>query len=430
MTAKLRWFWARLDANYWFYPALFVLLALAVAVTTLSLDRRGYGAQIATQGPPLAATADSANTMLQIIAAGMFGTAATVFSITIAAVVFASGSYGPRLLSNFLEDKGNQLSLATLIGTFVYALAVLTSVRTGDEVTGAGGFVPQLSLLVAYAFTAISVGVIVYLLNHIPSSIRISHVLEGIGRRLLRDIARRYPDPDRGDEPEAAGAGESVRSARTGYVQLIDFEGLACLAKENNCRLALEMRTGDFVHPGTPLLRILGRKADENCARAIEKCLTVGAVRTPEQDLQFLIDELVEIGLRALSPGINDPFTAIIALHWLGAAITQIGLRDLNRSEGLIEGERFVHPLHDGFDHFVSRSFGAIRNSVSASPMATLVTLDTLAGASRAISNEARRERLRKEIDAMTAQARHALDGPDLEEVEARYNQVCERLAA
>ena len=133
MMVKLRWFWTRLDANYWFYPALFVVAALTLAVVALSLDHRGYGAAIEAAGPPFAATPGSAHTMLQIIAGSMLSAAATVFSITIAAVAYASGTYGPRLLANFLEDKGNQFSLATLLGTFVYALTVLNSVRLGSD---------------------------------------------------------------------------------------------------------------------------------------------------------------------------------------------------------------------------------------------------------------------------------------------------------
>lgn len=430
MTAKLRWFWARLDANYWFYPALFVLLALGLAVATLSLDRAGYAAEIARHGPPLAATADSAHTMLQIIAGAMFGTAATVFSITIAAVVFASGNYGPRLLSNFLEDKGNQLSLATLIGTFVYALTVLTSVRIGDEVTGAGGFVPQLSLLVAYGLTAISVGVIVYLLNHIPSSIRINHVLEEIGRRLLRDICERFPAlDDGGAEPPEGEQGAPVPSSQTGYVQLIDFDGLSSTAERIGHPIALEVRTGDFLHRGKPLARICGGKADEALACEIEAHFTLGAVRTPEQDLQFLIDELVEIGLRALSPGINDPFTAITATHWLGAGIAELGRRNLARQEGMIGNTRHAIPLPDDFTHFVTRGFGALRGAVATSPIAARIMLEVLADAAGTFDNARRRELLRREADALVAQARTALTGPDLAMVEERHAEIWSRLA-
>ncbi len=424
MTSRLRWFWTRLDANYWFYPALFVFAALTLAVVTLSLDHRGYGDFIERAGPPFAATPASAQTMLQIIAGAMLGAAATVFSITIAAVAYASGTYGPRLLANFLEDKGNQLSLATLLGTFVYALTVLNSVRIGSDDADSYSFAPQLSLMGAYLFTATSVAVIVYLLNHIPSSIRINHVLEGIGRRLLNDIREHYPEDDDGAGMDDAPKGERVLAGRTGYVQLIDFDSLTVLAKKHSRRLALEIRTGDFVHPGKPLLQICGGDLDEDIAEKCTAYFTLGSVRTPEQDPQFLIDELVEIGLRALSPGINDPFTAITALHWLGAAIAELGQRDLHKRDGLQDGTRYVFPLPDDFDHFLARSFGAIRSAVAASPIAARVMLDTLSSAAQAIQNGERRDLLARQADDLLAQARLVLAGPDLAMVQARYAEV------
>jgi uncharacterized membrane protein len=170
---------------------------------------------------------ESASNMLSIIAGSMIGVASTVFSITIAAVAYASGSYGPRLLTNFMEDKGNQFSLATFIGTFVYALAILRVVRAEHErpadaadaaATVLPGFMPQLSLLTASALMAVSIGVLVFFLNHIPSSIRINSVLKGIGERLLDDIRSRFPDRFRNQEPRASNGGRAIVAKATGYI--------------------------------------------------------------------------------------------------------------------------------------------------------------------------------------------------------------------
>ncbi|WP_156502006.1 DUF2254 family protein, partial [Erythrobacter sp. HI0063] len=136
----------------------------------------------------------------------MIGVASTVFSITIASVAYASGNYGPRLLTNFMEDRGNQFSLATFIGTFVYAITVLRAVRKAEETplfatepTAMSGFVPQISLLTAFVLMLLSIAVLVYFLNHVPASIRVNAVLEGIGGRLLRDIKRLFPEENRGE---------------------------------------------------------------------------------------------------------------------------------------------------------------------------------------------------------------------------------------
>jgi hypothetical protein len=130
---ELRWVWSRLNANYWFYPALFAIVAGALAVLTVYLDRSGFAQGLNKAGWIMPARPGGASDMLTVIAGSMIGVASTVFSITIAAVAYASGNYGPRLLTNFMEDRGNQLSLATFIGTFVYAVIVLRSVRGDDH---------------------------------------------------------------------------------------------------------------------------------------------------------------------------------------------------------------------------------------------------------------------------------------------------------
>ena len=432
MSARIRWLWSRLNANYWFYPALFSLIGVALAVGLLRLDRSGFAEALNDMAWLVPARPDGASNMLTVIAGSMIGVASTVFSITIAAVAYASGNYGPRLLTNFMEDKGNQFSLATFIGTFVYAITVLRTVRAEDEVasnaadaasTALPGFVPQLSLLVAYALMALSVAVLVYFLNHIPSSIRINTVLEGIGDRLLHDVQKAFPEPNSGSQaPVAPAGGVPVGVERTGYVQIIDFEGLCELAEKSEARIVLAVRTGDFVHPGMVFARVVGGRDD---SMDLSGCFTLGATRTPEQDPQFLVDELVEIGMRALSPGINDPFTAINALHWLGAATAELGTRDLLKMDfdrdGQGERPLRVFPLPDDFDHYVRRGFGAMRGSVAASHTAALVMFDALRHSAAAIDDDSRVALLRRQGDLLVEQARLNLAGPDLQDLEARY---------
>jgi uncharacterized membrane protein len=165
---------------------------------------------------------------------------------------------------------------------------------------------------------------------------------------------------------------------------------------------------------------------------AIRDCLALGSSRTPHQDLQFLIDELVEIGLRALSPGINDPFTAITAIHWLGAATARLGERDLRiRVDREIEVEdALVIPLDDDYSHFLARGFGAIRSSVATNRIAAMVMFEALARAAAPLDDETRRAELRKQGEQLIEQARVHLEGPELQLVEARYASFAAELAA
>ncbi|WP_121117466.1 DUF2254 domain-containing protein [Croceibacterium ferulae] len=429
--SEVRWLWSRLTGNYWFFPTLFALAATALAFGMLALDRAGSAAWLNDQNLIAPARPDGATTMLSVIASSMIGVAATVFSITIAAVAYASGSYGPRLLTNFMQDRGNQLSLATFIGTFVYALIVLRSVRAEDEVTSSAqdaaatalpGFVPQLSLLVAFGLMAISVGVLVYFLNHIPDSIRINTVLRGIGQALLDEVEEMYPHLGGGEERRDMREGAPIRADRAGYIQFIEFDDLAKAARKHGCCLTLEVRTGEFIHAGMVLARVVDGPGNDELAKCVRDALTVGSARTPAQDPQFLMDELVEIGLRALSPGINDPFTAITALHWLGAATADLARRDLRKvvAEEAPEA-RSVIPLADDFAHYLARGFGIMRSAVATSRPAALVMLDSLRHAAGAIDDEHRAKLLEQEGERLLEQARLALDGPDLQELEARH---------
>ncbi|MCM0001258.1 MAG: DUF2254 domain-containing protein, partial [Erythrobacter sp.] len=303
MSAKTRFQWARLTANYWFYPALFSILGAGLAIAMIALDSSGIASGLGEAEWFLPARPQGALTMLSVMAGSMIAVAATVFSITIAAVAYASGNYGPRLLTNFMEDRGSQLSLATLIGSFVYAVVVLRAVRGEDEtaalagavIHGAAGsaeaalpgFVPQISLAVAYGLTALCVAVLVFFLHHIPSSIRINIVLEGIGRRLLRLIRETYPqEGDFRDPPEPRG-GTPALAWTTGYVQLIEFDALDKAARKAGCVISLRVRTGDFVHRGLPLVDIAG-PAPGALGEVLREAFTIGPVRTPEQDPQFL----------------------------------------------------------------------------------------------------------------------------------------------
>ncbi len=427
MMAKLRKIMSDINASYWFFPGLFAISALVLATVTIELDRRGMTGWVDQLNWLRPARPEGASNVLSVIAGSIIGVAATVFSITIAAVAYASGNYGPRLLTNFMEDRGNQVSLATFIGTFVYAITVLRSVRMPEEVgvlTQSDiypGFVPQLSLMIAYLLMGISVMVLVFFLNHVPSSIRINAVLEGIGRRLLKAIRKNFDTPMRAHVEREELEGQPVLASGSGYIQVIEWQQLFKVARGSGVELQMAVRTGDFLHPAVPIGYWSGEPA-EGCDEEVRDCLALGEARTPTQDLHFMIDELVEIGLRALSPGINDPFTAISALHWIGAATAELGQRTLISPFETDEGEDSpLKPLADDFRHYVMRGFGTIRSAVATSPAAATVMFETLEGAATTITDPKRNKVICDEAEQLMRQARVNLTGPNLEQVEARF---------
>ena len=431
MGNRLRSIWQGLNASYWFYPGLFALTALILSVVTVELDRAGWAERLAAIAWLHPAQPDGASNMLTVIAGSMIGVASTVFSITIAAVVYASGTYGPRLLTNFMENRGNQLSLATFIGTFVFSLGVLRTVRSDSENETIGAFVPQLSLLVAYLLMALSIAVLVYFLNHIPASIRINSVLQGIGERLIADIRTRFPHPASPAGTDDRSEGLAITANDTGYVQQIAFDALEQVGASAGATIRLTVRAGDFVHGQVPLVLWCngGAPGSDELAR-LRAAFTLGGMRTPAQDLHFLIDELVEIALRALSPGINDPFTAITALHWLGAATAELAARDLGE-DSLADPDgrlRHVRLLGDDFAHYLQRGFGTMRSALATSPAAALVAFESMGYAAIA-SDNARKVLIIEEGHRLLAQARTALAGPDLAQVEQAYAGFAGRLS-
>lgn len=415
MTAGPRALWNRMQASYWFLPTVLTIAAFGGALLTVHLDHMWSKDWLDSYAGPEFVRPDGARAQLTIAASAMIAIASTVFSITIAAVAFASANYGPRLLNNFMSDRGNQFSLGVFVATFVYNIIVLRSVRGADESAGAG-FVPQLSLLVSAGTVLLAVGVLVYFLHHVPASIRINSVLAGIGRHLLADIDERYPAGDGDSETEPVPPGITITAPAAGYVEIIDFDELDEFARKHGAVFSLRIRTGDFVHPAIPLLESSGGTADRaELSKTTQSAFCIGDMRSREQDLDYLFDELVEIGLRALSPGVNDPFTAISCLHWLGAATARLAERELCRGpdRGSYDARR-VRALADDFGHYLDRGFGAMRLSVAGSPIAAKVCLEMLDGVASAADSEERRGLVQVEAATLVEQAGFELRGPAL----------------
>lgn len=436
MNGRLRAFLIELRASYWFLPTLMTIAAFFLALLTVYLDRIGWATWVNQVEWLHPSRPEGARSQLSVIASAMIAVASTVFAITIAAVAYASGNYGPRLLNNFMNDRGNQVSLAVFIATFVYNLMILRVVRgegeapTSAETAAADalpGFVPQLSMLVSTASVLIAVAVLVYFLHHIPASIRINTVLSGIGRHLIRDIQERFPEGEQGEDDIKPAPGRAVPAGGTGYIEIIDFGELDEIAERAVITIRLLARVGDFVHERQPLCEVIGGEVDEALEERIQACVALGSARTPAQDLEFLIDELVEIALRALSPGINDPFTAVTSLHWIGAAVAELTVRDLRHGPDREDySRRRVLPPDDDFSHFVRRSFGGVRHSAATSPIAAQVFLEALANASSAACSGKRRQVLREHARLLMQQAEEDLSGPSLERVRCAFEE-CER---
>jgi uncharacterized membrane protein len=340
-----------LRASYWFIPGCLVLVAAAGAFGTLALDEFDI---VQDALHPLALPrldAGGMRTILSVIAQSVMGVAGVMFSITMVAVSHASSQFGPRLIGNFMRDRGNQWSLGILIATFVYALIVLRHI-TGDGL--APNAYPHLTLMISLALALISVCTVIFYVHHVPETINVANISASLGRRLIAAIEATASDAAPREEPDGASNPCPVCLETQGYVLQIDIPLLDRIATAEGTTIRVEVRPGDFVTTYTRVAT-LDRDATDMAA-TVRAGFAVGGARIEDQDLTFLVDQQVEMVARALSPGVNDPQTAINCLNWLAAALA---VADHEGSSFGLEGTDAVVIRRIGWTDLLEKSFGA-----------------------------------------------------------------------
>jgi uncharacterized membrane protein len=339
MGAKISSYYNKLRASFWFTPALMAFTICILAANLLILDvynqRHGF---ISFTWITLTG-AEEARAILTTIAGSMITVIAIVYSITIVSLSLTSQQFGPRLLQNFMRDRGNQYVLGTVTATFLYCLLILRSVNE----TPHNFFVPHISILFALGMAILCVGVLIYFIHHVSESIQVTNIISRISHDLAKLTDRLYPEKVKRDsnlhETEQSiieellkdfeRQAETIRSARSGYIQSIDYAGLLDFARGKDLIIRILHRHGHFVMPGADLAQIFPKEAaqKEDLSESVNSYFITGSKRTQEHDLEFLIDELVEIAGKALSPGINDPFTAVTCIDHLGAELCTLAQR-------------------------------------------------------------------------------------------------------
>lgn len=336
MKIKLLKLWDSLHSSYWFVPTLMATIAIALAFGMVTLDRLGMSGPIEKLGWIYSGGPEGARTLLSSVAGSMITVAGTVFSITLVALQLASSQFGPRLIRNFMQDTGNQVVLGTFIATFIYCLLVLRTIHGQDYEV----FVPQISVTVGILLAIASIGVFIYFIHHASTSIQSSYIIAQVGSDIDKAIDRLFP------EKIGHGVANSRRSVEeipanfhreaspilatsSGYLQAIDDEKLMQIAKSKNLILRLKYGPGKFIVQGSEIVAVWPNKAvDKNLAKQIHQLFILGRQRTEQQDIEFSIDQLVEIAVRAISPGVNDPFTAISCIDRLSVALCGLAERE------------------------------------------------------------------------------------------------------
>ncbi len=367
MFARAKSWWFDIRQGLWFVPAVLTGAAVVLALVTLWLDQTFRFDRREDLRWLFGSGVDGARGVLQAIAGTMITVTALVFSITVVALQLVSSQLSPRVLRLFMADCGNQVVLGFFIGTFTYALLVVRAVRSPLE--DSAGFVPSLSVTVAIALALVSVALLIFFVHHAANAMRASVVIDRAAHDTLALITDLYPEGPM--KPHQTGfstwwdaiPASTVRAQGSGYLQTIKREDLIAVAERETLTLRVDLSVGEFVLPNAPVVSVWPRDAlDDDVAETIGAGLVLGPERTLQADVGFGIQQLTDIAVKALSPGINDPTTASICIDRLSEVLVRLASRippdEVVRGQ---DGRVLIILPRQSFAQLVSVAFDQIR---------------------------------------------------------------------
>ncbi|GAB2470813.1 hypothetical protein GCM10011375_38540 [Hymenobacter qilianensis] len=438
MKLGLLKYWQLLRESLWFVPGLMVILFIAGAYGLVH-----YDAQTTVEGikyfPLLFGIgADASRGMLTAIAGSMLTVATLAFAVTLSAFSQISTQYSPRVLRNFMRDEVNQVIMGYFVGVFAYCLAVLGTIRGPDE----GKFVPSTAVLAGLFLAMGGVAALVFFIHHIAESLQTGTLVRRIALETIAGINDLFPNhlgEPVADENQTAVAGRLLAAQGSwhplpatacGYLQRLDADGLLQWARRHRAILRLNFEMGAFVGQGQPLFSVRPEpdapsRPPAGWPQDLMKYVSLGRHRNIEQDIGFGIQQLVDIALKALSSGVNDTTTAIMAVDYLG----EIG--------GQLARQEFPAPLRgDGrqlrlvinvptFANYMRLSFDLVRANAQGNPAVLRRLLRALALAGEQGCHAERKRVLHEQADLVLACAQATISTTyELEQVQSLYEQL------
>ncbi|MDQ3640116.1 MAG: DUF2254 domain-containing protein [Actinomycetota bacterium] len=414
MIVRLRAASEAVRNSLFFVPVLCVVLGLALAAGMLELDRR---VRLEPAPSLLRFTVESARELLGTVAAAIITVSGIVFALTGLSVQLASSQFSPRVVRGFLRDRNAQVSIGFMVGTFTYSVVVLRAVRS---VEGGPDVVPALSTALALGLTVAAVVAIVGFVSRTAHRLQSSQLIRGVAEETLGAVASQLPERGEGGSGDGARMLASaepewrVRALTTGWIAQISPRQLLELLPAGGVA-RVEVEVGQFVHPGRRLCTVWS-EADhrDRLERKVNQAFDIEMSRTMQQDIGFGIRQIVDIALRALSPGVNDPTTAYECIVHLGAISYEILRRDLPPAEIAGEdGRRIILSRQVSHADFVAAAFDEIRQSAASLPSVAAALVETLAEVFADLAEDGIIDRYRTE--PLVRQARLVLSGVEKE---------------
>lgn len=431
---RFKYFLQRLNASFWFLPTVILTIAIILAILFITLDQQ---VQYEPKGLLKYAFADSANsaeTILSTIAAAMIGLAGTVFSITLVVLTLASSQFGSRLLRNFMYDKVNQVVLGTYIATFLYCLIVLNAIKSTDEF----GFIPAFAVLVATIAALANIILLIIFIHHIATNIQTDKVIYDISTNLSASIRKIYPQKigqsiDNTEVPDLDilrtiyDQRTELKSKKSGYLQSISDTDLMELASKYNLIVELLYKPGDYIVENSMLGIIMSTTAiTEEIQNEILDSLLLGNLRTTLQDAKHSIHQMVEIASRALSPGINDPYTAITCIDNLTSIMCYL--------TGIVFPSRYRYDEDEklrlitdktNFDGLLDTSFNQIRQFGATSPSVIIKLMEAMMTIYNMSDKAENKKSIARHAGMILRTGQRSFEEPlDVEDLRERYDSI------
>jgi uncharacterized membrane protein len=438
--------WNKIRLSFWFVSAMMAIGAIILSVLTLSIDRlllqstEMKGWWLYTGGP------EGARTVLATIAGSMITVAGVIFSITIVVLSLASSQFGPRLIKNFVDKRINQMVMGTFIATFLFCILTLQKIRESEE----SFFVPNISVTAGILLGMASLGVLIYFIHSISNSIRANNIIANVCEELDASIERIFPE-DYGSErslndltlkeltKEQGYVSEkyyrdidSVASEKSGYLISYSIQELLKVAVKEDVLIRIDYRPGDFIVGNNPLLWVWPKKKlNDKLGKKLNNLFVMDSERSSEQDIEYPLFLLVEIAVRALSPGINDPFTAITCIDWLGEGLSKLARKKIPGPFYFDEdGNMRVIVKPVTFSGAVDAAFNQIRQNAGTVPAVSIRLLEAI----KAIAKQAQQEEHRKVLvhhAEMVYQAckENVTGEQDLNDIRRRYDEAIDILS-
>mgnify|MGYP000072157113 CR=1 FL=1 len=429
---KLKLLWSNLRSSLWFLPSLIVAASVLLAVALIETDSSEVDRWLAQWPRLFGAGAAGARGMLSTIAGSMMSVVGVTFSMTLVALSMASSQYTSRILRNFMSSRLTQAVLGIFAGIFTYCLIVLRTIRGGDE----GAFVPNLAVFVGFVLAVAGVGVLIFFIHHVASSIQASSIIASVADETLRAIDRLFPKQlgraagDADDEPSArdltGSKWHAVLAVQSGYIQQVDDTALLRLAREQKTVVRMERGIGEFVVQNTALVSLaLESPPDAETTAALQAAFSLSRYRTVEQDAAFGVRQLVDVALKALSPGINDTTTAVTCVDYLTMILARLAPQQTPASHRYKDGELRVIAIGPSFQSLLCEAFDQIRESAKGNLSIMLRMLSALQTIASLTASRSRRQALLEQVEAIAELAKRTIASPhDRSRFERRLLQL------